>query len=173
MAKSLLQIKTDNLKKKIALNIEKQVQDVSRKIVKKASYALFDHIKEEASKKLHKRKKFYLNNLEIKEISGLGGYRILLRKPAGWIEHGLDERQLRDDFLSSGKKRRVIPLSDGELTGTNKARKVRGAEKVTFRTMTAGQPANMWKTSIVKGVEIFKSSKKWFSEQLKKKDFLK
>jgi hypothetical protein len=167
MANKFLTIDADQLKNKVSISIQKQAQKISKKIVKTASYALFDHIKQQADEKLHTRKEFYKNNLQIKPDSANDGYKIILKKPAHWIESGMDGRQLRDTMLAKGQRSRVIPLSDGVLTGTNKAKKVAPAGSVQFRTMTLEQASNRWQTKMIKGVLLFKEARSWFAEQLK------
>lgn len=173
MAQKFLSIDADKIKNKIGINIQKQIDKIGKKIIKKASYALFEHIKELADQELNTRKQFYKNNLQIKEDSKTEGYRIVLKKPAGWIEKGMDAHQLRDSMLKSGQKSRVIPLSDAILVGTNKARKVAAASSVKFRTMSLNQVSSMWNVKTTKGAELFKKSIQWFKSQLKNGTFTK
>lgn len=171
VANNFLTIDTRKFKAKAALNIQKAADNISKKVVKKAAYALFEHIKEQADEKLNTRKQFYKNNLEIKDWPENGGYRIILRKTAAWIENGLNGRQLRDTMLSKGQTHRVIPLSEVSLSGTNKAKKVAPASAVRFRTMSLNQGPERWQTKLIKGVKIFESSRKWIQEQIKNKAF--
>ena len=173
MSKSILKIDVDKLKNKVAINIQKKVENVGNKIIKTASYALFEHIKSLADQELKTRKQFYKNNLDFKESPAFGGYRIILRKPAVWIEKGIDPRNLRESMLSKGQKTRVIPLSDAILTGTNKAKKIVSSAQIKFRTMSINQTASLWNTKGPRGVNFFKKSKEWFTQQLKQGAFSK
>jgi hypothetical protein len=167
MSQKFITIDASKLAAKAAINIQKQSEKVGKKIVKSVSSALFEHIKEQAAQKLHTRKQFYLNNLEMKENASDGGYRIILRKPAQFIENGLSTRDLKESMLKTGQKSRVIPLSDGVLIGTNKAKKVAAASSIKFRTISINSPESSWQTKAIKGAEIFKEARNWMKGYLK------